>query len=376
MSTQDLSGYDLDPTKDAGPPRRIDASALRRAVAGILENAGYPADRAELVADSLVHADMRGVSSHGVTRARIYSKRSRAGLVDPHAVQVITGGARAGRRLDARNAPGQVAADSAVREVISGAKDLGVCVVGVLNSNHCGTLAYFLQKIAAAGLVGLAATNGPPVMAYFGSRSRSVGTNPLGYAIPRSDGPPIILDMATSNAARGKIISMARDGQGQVPEGWAIDTEGRPTTDPVAALAGAVLPFGGPKGSGLAMGIEFLCGTLLSGVTGTGVGDMYENWDRTQQVGHVFVALDPDCWGNATEFDSNVRKFVQDIHDLPPSAGSDKVYLPGEVEDAAARDAAINGVLLSAAVIADLESLAAESGDAVKLKTVTKGAGR
>lgn len=288
MSDKNLAGYDIEGLAEVGPAKRIDVSSLRKVVSGIMEAVGYPADRAALVADSLVHADMRGVASHGVTRARIYSKRAKAGLVDPCAVPEVTGGARAGRRLDAANAPGQVAAEAAVQEAIKGAKELGVCVVGVVNSNHCGTLAYFLQKITAAGLVGLAATNGPAVMAYFGSRARAVGTNPLGYGVPRSDGPPIILDMATSNAARGKIIAMARAGEGQVPDGWAIDTEGRPTSNPVDALAGAVLPFGGPKGSGLAMGIEFLCGTLLSGITGPAVGDMYEHWDRTQQVGHIF----------------------------------------------------------------------------------------
>ncbi|MFJ6279162.1 Ldh family oxidoreductase [Arthrobacter subterraneus] len=370
MSEQKLVGYDIEPPAEAGPAQRVDVDSLRDVVSQIMEAAGYPSDRAALVADSLVHADMRGVASHGVTRARIYSKRAKAGLVDPRAVPTVSGGTRAGRRLDASNAPGQVAAEAAVQEAIKGARDLGVCVVGVVNSNHCGTLAYFLEKITAAGLVGLAATNGPAVMAYFGSRARAVGTNPLGYGIPRSDGPPIILDMATSNAARGKIIAMARSGEGEVPDGWAIDTEGRPTTDPVAALAGAVLPFGGPKGSGLAMGIEFLCGTLLSGITGPAVGDMYEHWDRTQQVGHIFFALDPECWSSAEIFDSNVRRFVQEIHNLPPAAGADRVYLPGEIEDAAAEDAAKNGVLLSGAVIADLRALATEAGVSRKLETV------
>jgi len=370
VSEKDLTGYGLEPTRGAGPARRVEGASLRRMISGIMEVAGYPKDRAELVADSLVYADMRGVSSHGATRARIYAKRAKAGLVDPRAITSVTGEGRAGRRIDAGNAPGQVAADAAVQQVISGARELGVCVVGVANSNHFGTLAYFLEKIASAGLVGMAATNGPAVMAYFGSRARAVGTNPLGYAIPRSDGPPIILDMATSNAARGKIISMARSGQGQVPMGWAVDTEGHPATDPLAALAGAVLPFGGPKGSGLAMGIELLCGTLLSGVTGSDVGDMYEQFDRPQRLGHIFVALDPNCWGSATTFDLNVRRFVQDIHDLPVAAGTERVKLPGEIEDAAAEDAVARGVLLSGAVIADLQSLASESGVPAMLTVV------
>ncbi|MHA6631781.1 Ldh family oxidoreductase [Pseudonocardia sichuanensis] len=360
MAKRELGGYDIPSSDVTEEPGRVDPGILRELVARVLEAVRYPASRARLVADSLVDADMRGISSHGVTRARIYTKRALAGVVDPSAEPQLVRDHRAARLLDARNAPGHIAADVAVAEAIKGAEAFGVCGVGVKNSNHCGTLAYFLRRIAQSGYVALAASNGPAVMAYHGGRSRAVGTNPLGYAIPRSDGPPIILDMATSNAARGKIIQLARSGQGQVPEGWAVDLEGRPTTDPVEALAGAVLPFGGPKGSGLAMGVDLLCGTLLSGVTGTGIGDMYEDWDRLQHVGHVFFALDPACWVGREAFDENVRHFVEEIRSLSPAVGHSQVYLPGELEDLAADDAARDGIPLSGDVIADLLRLAQE----------------
>jgi LDH2 family malate/lactate/ureidoglycolate dehydrogenase len=360
VAKPDLGGYDIPSSDVAEEAGRVEAAALRDLVARVLEKAGYPASRARLVAGCLVDADMRGVSSHGVTRARIYTKRALAGMVDPGAEPRLVGDRRAGRLLDARNAPGHVAADLAVTEAIKGAEAFGVCGVGVKNSNHCGTLSYFLRRIAQSGHVALAATNGPAVMAYHGGRSRAVGTNPLGYAIPRSDGPPIVLDMATSNAARGKIIQMARSGQGQVPAGWAVDVEGRPTTDPVEAIAGAMLPFAGPKGSGLAMGVDLLCGALLGGATGTGIGDMYENWDRPQHVGHIFFALDPGCWGGRETFDENVRDFVEEVRSLSPAVGHSKVYLPGELEDLAADDAGRRGVPLPGAVIADLRDLARE----------------
>ncbi|MDV3125441.1 Ldh family oxidoreductase [Mycobacterium sp. 21AC1] len=358
---QVTSSYDIEAVPVAGPSRHVDVQSLRTLVAAVLLGSGYPADRADLVADSLVHADRRGVGSHGVTRTRIYSRRARAGMVDPNA-QPECSGPMAARMVDAHNAPGQVGADIATRTAIEVAGVYGISVVGVVNSNHCGTLAYFLERIAHAGLVGLAATNGPAVMAYFGGRTRAVGTNPLGYAIPRPDGPPIVLDMATSNAARGKIISMARSGEGQVPEGWAVDVEGRPTADPVAALEGAVLPFAGPKGSGLAMGIELLCGTMLSGITGPQVGDMYEQWDRPQRVGHVFIAVAPESFGSRAAFDDNVRRFVTEVGALPPAEGSSRVMLPGEREDIAGIAADRDGLLLSGAVIADLEALADELG--------------
>ncbi|MGV9799861.1 Ldh family oxidoreductase [Mycobacterium sp. NPDC003449] len=360
MATKKVaSSYDIEALTDVGPDRHVDTTSLRGQVAAVLRASGYPGDRAELVADSLVHAERRGVRSHGVTRTRIYSRRARAGLVDPNADPQVRGD-RATRIVDARNAPGQVGAAVATDSAMEVARTHGIGVVGVVNSNHCGTLAYFLERIGDAGLIGLAATNGPAVMAYFGGRTRAVGTNPLGYAFPRLDGPPIVLDMATSNAARGKIISMARSGQGRVPEGWAVDTDGRSTTDPVAALEGAVLPFAGPKGSGLAMGIEFLCGTMLSGVTGPRIGDMYEQWDRPQQVGHVFFAIDPTSFGSREAFDERVREFVAEIHGLPTAQGADRVLLPGELETAACAAADRDGLLLPGAVIADLEALADE----------------
>jgi LDH2 family malate/lactate/ureidoglycolate dehydrogenase len=360
VTQQPMGGYDITGSGAAEEDGRVAPADLRDLVTRLLEAAGYPTPRAALAADSLVDADMRGVSSHGVTRVRIYTKRALAGMVDPKAEPQIVVGARAGRLLDANNAPGHVAADAAVTEAMSGAKELGVCVVGIRNSNHCGTLAYFMRRITQAGYVALAASNGPAVMAYFGGRTRAVGTNPIGYAIPRPDGPPIVLDMATSNAARGKIIQMARSGHGEVPDGWAVDVEGRPTTDPVRAIAGAVLPFGGPKGSGLAMGAEFLCGALLSGVTGSRVGDMYENWDRPQQVGHMFFALDPDCWVGREAFDDNVRAFVDEVRTLPTAVNHSQVLLPGELEERAAEEATRRGVPLSGAVINDLRSLARE----------------
>ena len=360
MAERNLGGYGI-PTAVGGARRaRVDVASLRTFVTSLLTAARFPRPRAELVADSLVYADMRGIGSHGVSRARIYTRRAVEGMVDPDADPVVVRGKGATRLLDGRNAPGQVAADVAVTTAVEGAHDLGACAVGVVNSNHCGTLAYFLSRITDAGLVGLAGSNGPPVMAYHGGRTRAVGTNPLGYAFPRPDGPPVVLDMATSNAARGKIIQMARTGEGQVPEGWAVDAEGRPTTDPVEAIAGAVLPFAGPKGSGLAMGIELLCGTLLSGVTGSAVGDMYENWDRTQQVGHFFLALDPDCFAGRQAFDENIRRFVTEVKQLPPAVGHSEVLLPGEREHWAAQETEAHGVPLPGAVVDDLRELGRE----------------
>jgi LDH2 family malate/lactate/ureidoglycolate dehydrogenase len=336
--------------------------AARTAVARILAAGGYPQAAAELVADSLVDAEGRGIASHGVTRTRVYVERVRAGLVDASAEPSVAGGSRACLTVDARNSPGQVAAQAAVTHVVTAASRSGIGMVGVMNSNHCGALGYFLRRVAAAGHVGFAASNGPAAMTYHGARVKAVGTNPLGYAVPRTAAPPIVLDMATSVVAKGRIIHAANVGQTEIPADWAVDCEGRPATTPAAALAGAVVPFGGPKGSGLAMGIDLLCGGLLSGVFGAGIGDMYDDWSRTQRLGHIFLAIDPDAWTGRERFAASVEAFVAEVRALPTSPGHERVLLPGEPEDQRLAVAARDGLSLPPATVADLNSVAAEVG--------------
>jgi LDH2 family malate/lactate/ureidoglycolate dehydrogenase len=334
----------------------------RAAVARLLVAGRYPGEAAQLVADSLVDAEARGIASHGITRTRVYVDRVRAGLVDPSAEPSVDNLSRACRLVDARNSPGQVAAQIAVAQVVAAAERWGIAMVGVVNSNHCGALGYFLRRIAAAGHVGLAASNGPAAMTYYGARVKAVGTNPLGYAVPRRSAPPIVLDMATSVVAKGRIIQAAKAGQAEIPADWAVDSRGRPTTNPAAALAGAVVPFGGPKGSGLAMGIDLLCGAFLSGVFGFGIGDMYDDWTRTQRVGHVFIAVDPQAWTGREAFAIRVEAFVAEFRALPVAPGHERMLLPGEPEDERLAAAVRDGLDLSPVTVADLNSLGAELG--------------
>jgi LDH2 family malate/lactate/ureidoglycolate dehydrogenase len=336
-------------------------AALREHCAALLAAAGLEDEAAGLVADSLVDAEMRGIGSHGLTRLRIYVSRLREGLVDARACPAVVARFPGGGTVDARNAMGHLGARTGVDLAADGAEAGGACAVGVVNSNHCGALGYFARRATRRGLAVLAMSTAPPTMAYFGGRSRAVGTNPICLAVPSPDGPPIVLDIATSATARGKIIVAEQLGE-SIPSGWAVDAEGRPTTDAAAALAGAVLPFAGPKGSGLAMMIDLVCGGLLAGVSGFDIGDLYETWDRPQRVTHLFVVLDPDRWIGRAAFADHVRRFAAGVHALPAAAGVEQVLLPGEVEEAAADRAEREGVRLPAPVAADLDELASELG--------------
>lgn len=348
----------------SAPPVRVGLDELRAHCAAVLAAGGLGGDDAALVADSLVDAEARGISSHGVTRTRIYTERLRAGMLDPKAEPTVVRRTSGSIHLDAGNAIGHVGANAAVDLALQRGGDGGdsaVYAVGVANSNHCGTLAYFTRRAAREGVVMIGMSTAPKTMIYFGGRTRAVGTNPLSIAVPRPDGPPIVVDMATSATARGKIILANQLGQ-DIPDGWAVDKDGRPTTDAAAALEGSVMPFSGPKGSGLAMMVELLAGAMVAGVTGDGIGDMYEDWTRTQRVSHLFIALDPDGWFGRSAFADHVAAFAERVHVLPAGEGFDRVLLPGEVEDAAWSRAQVDGVTISATVAADLDAIAAEVG--------------
>lgn len=356
------------PTPAAGP-RRVTLDDLRRHCQTLLEHAGLGTDAAALIADSLTDADARGINSHGVLRTRIYTERLRAGILDASAEPRIVSDTGSSVYLDAGNAPGHVGARAGVDAAIERAAAGAVSVAGVRNSNHCGTLAYYARRATGRGLIAIAMSTAPPTMVYFGGRTRAVGTNPLCIAVPRPDGPPIVVDMATSATARGKIILASQLGK-DIPDGWAVDAAGRPTTDSAAALAGSVLPFGGPKGSALAMMIDLLCGALLAGVTGSGIGDLYDDFTRTQRVTHLFVVLNPDGWLGSAPFLAHVGDFAAQVHALPPADGFEEVLLPGEVEERARARAERDGVLLSAEVAADLDRLAEELGASSRISGI------
>ena len=359
MPTRDQSHYRVSSAASRTGKVRVPLDDLRTWCHAILRGAGFVQDHAELVSESLVDAEARGVSSHGVARVRIYSERLLGGLLNGSARPSIIKQTAATAHVDADNAVGHAGAFKGLKTAMVKAAAEGAGVSVVRNSNHCGTLGYFARIAAERGLVTLLATNGPPVMVYYGGRTRAVGTNPIGIGVPRSDGAPLILDMATSATARGRIILAGQNG-GEIPDGWAVDSRGRPTTDPAAALEGAVVPFAGPKGSGLAMMIDLLCGGLAAAVTGEAIGDMYEEWDREQRVSHFLLVLDPDSWQGGQAFRDHVARFAARVAVLPPAEGFERVLLPGELEQRAYDLARRDGVTLSGQAYDDLRLIGEE----------------
>lgn len=292
---------------------------------------GVREDRARLLADTMVQANLRGVDSHGVTRTGIYVERIRRGLVDPHAEPEIVKESPAMALIEAKSGIGQVVSYEAMRLAIKKARAMGTGLVGVRGSNHFGAAAYYTMCALKEDMIGIAMSNAPATMAPWGARTPYIGTNPISVAVPAKNRLPIVFDMATSIVARGKIILAAQKGE-SIPEGWAIDTQGRITTDAQKALEGAVLPFGGAKGSAIAILIDVFSGILTGAAFGPHIGDLYRNFQDRQNLGHVFIAIDPGYFGDVEDFKERVDRMIEEIKDLPPAYGVEEVLLPGEIE--------------------------------------------
>ena len=331
---------------------RVEWEALREFCKEVLRAAGVPEKDAGIVASSLVDADLSGMKSHGVTRLNDYLLRMEQGLMTLATEIDVVRETASTALLDANDGWGQVASERAVELVVEKAREVGSAWVGVRNSNHNGTAAYWTVKIAREGMVGICSMNTSPVMAAHGSRRPTLGTNPLSIAVPVSSGRPVVLDMATSNQARGKIILAAKNND-SIPEGWAITGEGLPTTDAKQALKGSVLPLGGPKGSGLAIMLDILTGVLTGAEFGAKMPRMYDD-PQPQRVGHMFSAIAIEAFMPMTEFLSRMDEKELETRQGPPAPGFERVAMPGDGTHERMATHREDGIPLTAEVYADL----------------------
>jgi LDH2 family malate/lactate/ureidoglycolate dehydrogenase len=241
---------------------------------------------------------------------------------------------------------------------IETARELGVGVVGVCRSSHFGTGAFFVEQAVVADMIGLAMTNAPANMPPWGARKPYFGTNPLAVGLPCGAEPAVVLDMATSVVAKGKLYLMAMDGVTSIPSGWALDAEGNPTQDIRAALDGMMLPVGGHKGSGLALVIDALCGVLTGAAFGANIGNLYAEGQQAQNVGHLFAALDPGVFMPLGDFKARMDQFVREVRAQPRMPGVERIFLPGEIERERAEENRPRGISLSEAGRQELDRLA------------------
>ena len=311
----------------------VQADSLIAYCRALFENVGMPAADAQVAAEQLVTADLRGVESHGVVRMRIYLQRLRCGVIAAKPTMRTVRETRSTVVIDGGNGMGQVVGEYAMRVAVAKAREHGEPAhVAVRGSNHFGAAAWFAEIAADADMIGFAYTiGGINHMVPWGGAEAILGNNPFAVAFPIRDEPPFVLDMACSVAARGKIIVAAKEGR-PIPADWAVDRNGTPTTDAVAALEGFVAPVGGPKGYALTMTIGLLS-TMLSGAFfGSEVTHMYDDLEHPQNIGHFFAALPIAAFEELDTYYARMRKAVDEVRSVRRAPGVDRIYLPGERE--------------------------------------------
>lgn len=293
-----------------------------------LHKAGLMKEQAEEVAKHLVYADANGVHSHGAVRVDYYAERIAKGgvTIDPQVRFEKTGPSSAVFHGD--NGQGHYVANLALKEAISLAKESGVAVVGVSRMSHSGMLSYYVEKAAKENLIAISMCQSDPMVVPFGGAEIYYGTNPIAFGIPREEKTPLIFDMATTVQAWGKILD-ARAKNVPIPETWAVDDRGLPTTNPFD-VAGLV-PMAGPKGYGLMMMVDVLAGVLLGLPFGKHVSSMYDDLEHGRNLGQLFILIDPNRFTSLEVFKANIEQTIEELHNIRPAEGYGRVYVPGEI---------------------------------------------
>ena len=329
-------------------------------LADIFVAAGLSRAGAKEVSLALIEADRQGLPSHGVLQAENYVNYLESGMAKPADEPSSVEDRGAVTVIDAGHMLGHLVAGKAMQHAMKSARLYGIGVCSVRHSFHFGAAGRYAKMEADDHLVGVCMTNARAVMPAPGGAEPLVGSNPLAIAVPAGEHPPVVFDMATSQGALGKI-HMARQAGKPIPDDWAVDSDGAPTTDPVAALAGMLLPAAGPKGFGLSFMIDLLSATLSGGAPGTEIGPMKGELTKPMDCSHLFIALDPAFFRPAADFLSDVDAAVERVKSSRRAAGTDELFVPGERKHRAFQ-AAPNVVTLSPAAQASLAVLARDCG--------------
>jgi len=315
-----------------------------------LTRAGASKSMATAAAQALVAADTEGLATHGVSRVALYAQHVREGRVDGRATAKIVKRRGATCLVDASGGLAYEASALAVKEAIARAKRYGVAFSGVTNSHHFGAAGYHLRPIAEAGLAGLAFTNSPSAINAWGGKRAFYGTNPIAAVFPRQDAPPLVVDLALTEVARGKIMLAAKEGR-PIPLGWALDRDGNPTTDAQAALTGSLSAIGGMKGTMLALVVELLC-CALTGAAFSFESDSYFEPGNKPRIGHAILAIDPEALAGAGVYFERLETMIARMLE------DEGVRLPGARRSQAVAAAQERGVEIPDALYEELQRLA------------------
>lgn len=335
--------------------KHLSAKVLEKYCTDVLMATGVGASEAKTVSACLVDSDLCGISTHGVSRLAIYIQRLNAGVVEKKNNITVLRESPSALAIDAGNTLGMPAAQFAMDKCMAKAAETGCCFATVKNSNHFGAGGFYIRQAAERGMVGIISTNLTGKIAPFGAAEPYIGTNPIGVAVPGRD-MPVVLDIAPSVVAMGKLIMAQKLGQ-SIPLGWALDKDGVPTTDPAAGRSGSLVPIGGHKGSGIAIMIDILCGILSGGKFGPHMHDLYGDMVNPQEVGHFMGAIDITKFVELEDFKDGIAQMSTEIKALRKAEGFNEILMPGELEWKRMQKALEDGLDLPDEVYDELNSL-------------------
>lgn len=335
---------------------RYDPVTVKQLVINISTTSGFSNPDAVSFADALIEADLYGTSTHGLSRLNIYMRRVQKGLINPNAELIVERQFGSTLVLDADNGLGQVQAMKALDLLIPLCKSKGIAACTIRNSQHFGALSYYCNKAAEDDMILLATTNSEPSLAPEGASEAYFGTNPLACSFPTGKGYPVKIDLATSLVARGNIITAQKKGK-SIPDNWALTQEGKPTTDPAAALKGAMLPMAAHKGYALALMVEIFSGVLSGSAIGRSVGSMYTQMDKKQNVGHFFILMDISAFMDISVFKQRLDNTMDEIKSSKIRPGADEILIPGERSFIKAQQNHEQGIYIDKSTICELKHL-------------------
>jgi LDH2 family malate/lactate/ureidoglycolate dehydrogenase len=347
---------------------RVDLVRLRYFIAMAFEAVGMPAADARTVAGLMAEADLQGSDGHGVIRLPQYLKRIRSGGVNLHPDIRVVQERAAMALIHGDNGMGHLVMKRAAELAMEKARTAGVAWVGTQWSNHAGPASLYVRMMLPHDMAGLYFAVGnanhlPP----WGGLEMLLSTNPIAAAIPALEEPPIVLDMATTVAAYGKVKAKAARGE-MMPEGWMVDREGKPLTDPKRAAEGVLLPIGGYKGYGLALVVGLLAGTLNGAAMGRDVIDFNADAQSATNTGQAVVAIDPSAFGDVAQFKAAVDKVIRELRASERMPGVERILMPGEQSHAKIVSQKKDGIAIAPGLMQGLDRLA-ESLDIPPLRT-------
>ncbi len=345
---------------DTATPLRVPAQKLEEFTARAFQAVGISVPESNSIAELMVRADVQGSEGHGVFRLPQYIRRIKGGAVNLKPDIRVEREAAGMALVNGDNGMGHLVMRFATEKAIEKAKIAGVAWVGVQWSNHAGPASLYAAMPMEHGMIGLyLAVGNANHLPAWGGLDMLLSTNPIAVAVPAGEQAPIVLDMATTVAAYGKVKTKAQRGE-TMPEGWMMDRQGRPLTDPKRANEGFLLPIGGYKGYGLALVFGLLAGTLNGAAMGRDVVDFNADDTTPTNTGHAIVAINIEAFQPVAEFRKSVDALVRDLRKSQRLPGVDRIRLPGEGSHAARADRSKNGIPLPAPLAAALKQLAAE----------------